>query len=272
MKIKTWLTQFFAIPLLLSTTSLSAEADSTHPATQLLSQIPLKGTEHILDIGSGDGKMTAIIAKKVEKGHVIGIDKSEPMIQFSQKAFPRKLNPNLEFVRGEAEKIAFEEKFDVITSFSVLHWTHNHQTVIGRIHDALKPQGYFALSMPLGFPEKLQIAVDSVIKDKAWRDYFVNFETGLNFVSMPVYKEHLEKGGFEIKDLVVQEHEDHFPNRRAFIAFLAQWFPYLRALPMELKGTFLTEVIDHYLQLQPLDDAGRVKYNYYHIDVLAVRK
>jgi len=255
-----------------SAATLAAEADSSHPAALLLNKIPLKGNERILDIGSGDGKMTATIAKKVEKGHVIGIDKSEPMIQFSQRAFPPKRYPNLEFVRGEAEKIAFDEKFDVIVSFSVLHWTHNHQTVIGRIHDSLKPQGYFALSMPLGLPEKLQTAVDSVIKDKAWRDYFVNFETGLNFVSIPVYKDHLEKGGFEIKDLVIQEHEDLFSNRRAFIAFLSQWFPYLRPLPMELKGTFLTEVIDHYLQLQPLDEAGRVKYNYFHIDVLAIRK
>lgn len=243
-----------------------------HPAAGLVEKIPFKGSERVLDIGSGDGKMTASLAKKVSQGYVVGIDKSEPMVKFAQRSFPQKKNPNLEFRKGEAEKISFDEKFDLIVSFSTLHWTHNHELVIQRVHDALKPHGFFALSMPLGLPEKLQMAVDSVIKDKAWRSYYENFSTGLNFVTLDAYKIHLEKGGFEIKEIVVETHEDIFPNRRAFIGFLAQWFPYLRPLPMDLKGTFLTEVTDHYLQIEPTDNLGKVKFVYSHIDVLASRK
>ena len=45
-------------------------------ALKLLDEHPIRGDESILDVGCGDGKITAEIANRVPEGRVLGIDKS----------------------------------------------------------------------------------------------------------------------------------------------------------------------------------------------------
>ena len=49
-------------------------------ARELIAQLNLRGSEHILDVGCGDGKVTAEIARAVPRGAAIGIDASPQMI------------------------------------------------------------------------------------------------------------------------------------------------------------------------------------------------
>ena len=64
-----------------------SSAEQEKWAQELISKLKLMGTERVLDIGCGDGKVTAAIASHLPKGFVLGIDSSEEMIVFAQKAF-----------------------------------------------------------------------------------------------------------------------------------------------------------------------------------------
>ncbi|PJD96722.1 MAG: hypothetical protein CK425_05105 [Parachlamydia sp.] len=46
----------------------------------------LKGNEHILDVGCGDGKITADLSKFVPSGSVIGIDPSLAMLAWAKNS------------------------------------------------------------------------------------------------------------------------------------------------------------------------------------------
>jgi trans-aconitate 2-methyltransferase len=74
-------------------------------ARELIAQLHLRGDEHVLDVGCGDGKVTAEIAQAVPRGFVTGIDASPQMIAFAQKTFPPKKNPNLAFRVCDARDI-----------------------------------------------------------------------------------------------------------------------------------------------------------------------
>jgi trans-aconitate methyltransferase len=76
-------------------------------ARELIAQLNLRGDEHILDVGCGDGKVTAEIARAVPKGSVTGIDASPEMIRFARKTFPPGTHPNLEFQVMDAREISF---------------------------------------------------------------------------------------------------------------------------------------------------------------------
>jgi trans-aconitate methyltransferase len=56
-------------------------------ARELIAKLDLRGDEHVLDVGCGDGKVTAEIAQTVPRGSVIGVDASPQMIEFAQKTF-----------------------------------------------------------------------------------------------------------------------------------------------------------------------------------------
>ena len=78
-------------------------------ARELLGILHLSGNERVLDIGCGDGKVTAEIAKRLPSGSVLGIDNSEEMIKFSGENFPRKKYPNLDFQLIDVSRIAADK-------------------------------------------------------------------------------------------------------------------------------------------------------------------
>src|SRR5579863_3774829 len=85
-------------------------------ARELIAKLHLRGDEHILDVGCGDGKVTAEISHAVPRGSVMGVDASAEMIAFAKKTFPAKEFPNLEFHVMDARQIQFARQFDLLFS------------------------------------------------------------------------------------------------------------------------------------------------------------
>jgi trans-aconitate methyltransferase len=75
-------------------------------ARELIAQLQLRGDEHVLDVGCGDGKVSDEIARLVPRGSVVGIDASPQMIEFAQKTFPPSDISNLTFRVCDARKIS----------------------------------------------------------------------------------------------------------------------------------------------------------------------
>ena len=57
-------------------------------ARELIGKLQLKGDETLLDIGCGDGKVTAEIAACLPMGSVLGVDSSAEMIALAQSQYP----------------------------------------------------------------------------------------------------------------------------------------------------------------------------------------
>jgi trans-aconitate methyltransferase len=90
-------------------------------ALEIIDQIAWSGKETVLDIGTGDGLNSSLIASKVPLGKVLGVDPSHEMIDFAKAHYPQERYPTLSFVIGGALDFRTEERFDIITSFTVLH-------------------------------------------------------------------------------------------------------------------------------------------------------
>ena len=57
-------------------------------ARELIEKLNLKGTEDVLDLGCGDGKVSAEIADCVPGGSVVSIDNSKAMIDLATERYP----------------------------------------------------------------------------------------------------------------------------------------------------------------------------------------
>ncbi len=93
-----------------------------------------KPGERILDVGCGDGVLTADL---VRSGAVMtGVDSSP---NFVQSATGKGLDVRL--MSGEA--LTFEPEFDAVFSNAALHWMTNAEAVVQGVARALKPGGRF---------------------------------------------------------------------------------------------------------------------------------
>ncbi|HYL86999.1 MAG TPA: class I SAM-dependent methyltransferase [Candidatus Angelobacter sp.] len=107
-------------------------------ATAVVELLAPQTGERILDLGCGDGILTAKLAAM--GCSVVGIDGSSAQI-----AAARKLGLDARVMDGE--KLSFNGEFDAVFSNAALHWMRKPEAVISGVWRALRPGGRFVAEM-----------------------------------------------------------------------------------------------------------------------------
>lgn len=108
----------------------------------------IKEGDTVIDLGSGAGN-DAFVARRLagEKGKIIGIDFTEPMIARARENAEKLGLNNVEFRQGDIENMPVTaNKADVIISNCVLNLVPCKQKVFSEIYRVLKPGGHFSIS------------------------------------------------------------------------------------------------------------------------------
>ena len=107
----------------------------------------LKGDEILLDLGCGTGIYSRPIAQSLNRGIVVGLDLSVPMLRYaSSRALDEGLE-NLIFIRGNALNLPFpDNEFDAVISCATIHLfsVPDLIKVFKEVNRILKPGGRFA--------------------------------------------------------------------------------------------------------------------------------
>ncbi len=118
-----------------------------------------KNPESILDIATGTGDLAIQFAQKNTVAKIIGLDLSDGMLAVARKKIKGKsYEEMLEFVKGDSEKLPFEDNsFDAITvSFGIRNF-EDLEKGLSEILRVLKKDGIFVIletSVPTKFPFK----------------------------------------------------------------------------------------------------------------------
>src|SRR5438093_13599235 len=76
-----------------------------------------------------------------DEGHVTGIDMTPAMLAKARAAAAEMAVTNVDFVEGEAERLPFEDSFDVVISNGVIDLIPDKDAVFSEIHRVLVPGG-----------------------------------------------------------------------------------------------------------------------------------
>lgn len=240
-------------------------------ARELIAKLELTGAEDVLDLGCGDGKVTAEIAGQLKNGTVVGIDNSGAMITLANTEYPTNRYPNLEFKLMDARELAFEGQFDVVFSNAVLHWIKDHNPVVNGLYKAMKPGGKILLQMGAKDGVTLFIsALDQVRQSTEWQDYFVDFEFPYGFMGVEEYETMLLAVGFQIKRVeLISKDADHV-SREKFKGWIrTTWLPYSERVPEDKRERFIELIAARYLELMPMDANGHVHVSMVRLEVEA---
>ena len=238
-------------------------------ARELIAKLELRGDEHVLDVGCGDGKITAEIARAVPCGSATGIDASPQMIGFAQKTFPVKKCQNLEFHVMDARKIKFSRQFDLIFSNAALHWVDDHQAILCGMASVLKPGGRLIVSCGgKGNAQDVFVALRPELRLKRWRDFFRRMPKPYFFYSPADYEKWLPKSGFTINTLTLAPKDATYAGADGFAAWVrTTWLPYVQRVPENLRKEFIAAVTTRYVAKHPPDDAGRVHVRMVRLEI-----
>lgn len=244
----------------------------TKTSEYILEKFTFNGRENILDLGCGEGKITAHLASLIPDGKVTGVDLSPQMLAFAEEKFPLAQYQNLNFQHGNACFLNFENQFDIVFSFTALQWVEDHEKALISIRKALKPSGTAAIAMPMGFPLSIQQVIDEMLAQSTWKEYFKDFSPGFNFVSLEKYQDLLFKVGFDINLIEKRPQKDLYQSKEALKGFLSQILPYLKPIPNDKKEAFLDQFVDRYLELEEIKEGEPLYFYPTHLIVIAHKR
>jgi trans-aconitate methyltransferase len=242
-------------------------------ARELIAKLKLSGNEHLLDVGCGDGKVTAELARAVSKGSVVGIDSSPDMIHFACGSFPPGAFPNLQFRVMDARRIRLDRAVDIVFSNAALHWVDDHLSFLEGAARCLRSGGRLMVSCGgKGNAQDVFVALRVELRLKRWRQFFRNMDKPYFFFSPEHYAEWLRRCGFEIRVLRLADKEMAWESREGLVAwFRTTWHPYTHRVPENLREDFVTAVAERYLARHPADEASRVRVRMVRLEIEAVK-
>ena len=177
---------------------------------KLIAELEFSGSERILDLGCGDGVLTAEMAKLVPDGFVLGIDASENMIETARKDHT---GANIRFKLLDINEIDFESEFDLVFSNATLHWVKNHKELLRNVYKALRNRGTARFQFAGdGNCSNLIKILREVMARKEYEAYFSEFEWPWYMPTVDKYRSLLDETRFAEKRVWGENADKHFAD------------------------------------------------------------
>ena len=219
---------------------------------------PLPG-ERILDLGCGDGVLTAKLA---EIGcSVVGIDGSAAQIEAA-----RKLGLDARVMDGE--KLSFDGEFDAVFSNAALHWMRNPEAVISGVWRALRPKGRFVAEFGgHGCVAKIKKALVGALNRRG-----LDGEAAVPwyFPTVEDYSKLLNNAGFAISTIALIPRPTPLPGDvTGWLETFAESFT--TCLPLAERPAYIAEVREA-LSSELADSEGKWTADYVRLRFAAVKQ
>jgi trans-aconitate methyltransferase len=242
-------------------------------ALELIGKLALRGDEQVLDIGCGDGKVTAELARRVPRGEVLCVDSSADMIRKAKESFPPVSVPGVSFRVMDALALSFLDAFDVVFSNAVLHWIKNHNVMLRGVARSLRLGGRLLFQMGgRGNGEEIFSLASEMIQGDPWSQYFHDFDFPWGFYGPEEYGRWLGEAGLASRRVEIIPRDMRHKGKNSLLGWLrTTWMPYTERLPENLREQFLSNVADRYLAAHPPNAHGEAVIRMARLEVEAVK-
>jgi SAM-dependent methyltransferase len=214
--------------------------------------------ERILDLGCGDGQLTARIAAL--GAEVIGIDASAEMVAAARAR-------GADAVEGNAEALPFADcTFEAVFSNAVLHWVRDQDAMLREVRRVLRPGGRFVAEFGgQGNIAAIRVALMAVLE----RHGFAGREESVNYYPTPgAYSKRMARHGFRVKQIALIPRPTPLPE-----GGMADWLKTFRrgvidSLPESARDTVVRETAE-LLAPALCDEEGNWTADYVRLRFLA---
>ncbi len=224
----------------------------------------------ILDLGSGDGSITVKMAKmfadQFPKTAVefIGMDISQSMIEKAKADYPKENYKNISFVEGSVEKIPYKD-FDLIVSFSTLHFAMEQEKAIQELYNSLAPGGTVLILVPSKNAKNMNPLAGALMTSSKWKTLFPKGYTPSRvYFALEEYEKMLQSAGFASVEVKLISREDIYPSKDKFIDSLVAVLNYV---PSDIRREFAIDLAN--LLNISQDSFGAIHYSHGSLQIKA---
>lgn len=224
----------------------------------LIDLLAPRAGERILDLGCGDGALTAKLqAMGVE---VVGVDASPDQIRAAQD-----LGLDARIMSGE--DLRFDAEFDAVFSNAAMHWMTNADAVIDGVWRSLRPGGRLVSEMGgFGNVAKIRNALNSALRAHGYDGQSAD---PWYFPTVEEQRQRLEKCGFAVKNITLFDRPTPLPSD------VGDWLDtfaesYIGMLSGDMRLQVVADVVE---RLRPVlvDESGTWIADYVRLRFHAVR-
>ncbi len=214
---------------------------------KLISELELKGSESVLDLGCGDGSLSLQIAELLPQGIVLGIDASQGMID---AALP-KARENLHFRLLDINDLDLVEQFDVVFSNATLHWVKDHAKLFHRVRSTLRPNGRVRFNFAGdGNCSNFFTVIREAMTLELYTAYFSDFQWPWYMPAVDDYSSLANLAGFRSVNVWGENADRYFPDIDSMKRWIDQpsLVPLLPFIPEAKRSEFRDHVVQRMIE------------------------
>jgi trans-aconitate 2-methyltransferase len=139
----------------------------TRPAVDLAARVALDAPARVVDLGSGPGNSTTVLARRWPRAELTGIDNSTDMLAAARAAYPAG-----RWVEGDIGAWIADRPFDVVFSNAALQWVPDHARIFPRLLEQVARGGALAVQVPADLDAPPHCAIRTIARSEAWQHRF----------------------------------------------------------------------------------------------------
>ena len=222
--------------------------------TPALGRLELEGSERVLDVGCGSGRVTERLMERLPRGSAIALDGSASMLEEASRRLAR-FGDRVSYIQADlaAPPLPISDPVDAIMSTATLHWVIDHDALFEGLGGALRPGGQ--LSFQCGGEGNAAAMMAAV------RAQGVETAGAFHMAGIKETEQRLRSNGFVDIEAWLQPQTISFESRDDMIDYIVT--PYLR------PATGLPEDELHRVAEKAADSLGVLSIDYVRLNVTA---
>ncbi len=218
-------------------------------AAEQLDRIALDGDEVVLDAGCGSGRITALLAERIQRGRVYAVDAAPSMVAHTQAA----LGDRATVLCQDLAELRLPEPVDLVFSNATFHWIPDHDALFAALARNMKPGArLLAQCGGQGNIDRFRRLADEVAFSPAWAEYFHGWVGVWNYASAPETAARLKRAGFTDVDTWLTDRPTELADGRAFVTTVCL-VGHLERIPAARRPGFVDDVLARYGEPVTLD-------------------
>jgi trans-aconitate 2-methyltransferase len=207
---------------------------------KVLSRLPLRGDETVIDAGCGSGRVTQALIERLPRGHAIGIDMSPSMAQVARE----RLGEEADIRVLDLLELDLHQDVDAILSTATFHWISDHEALFARLRAALCAGGRLVAQCGgEGNIDILRGTAREVLAREPYAEHFAGFKAPWSYANPTETHARLIGAGFTRARCWLEPAPQQPEHPREFLQTIVLR-PHVEHLPESLRDPFLDDVLE----------------------------